>query len=85
MFRLAPGAPMLAGALNTSAFNVGITLTPMLGGLTIDAGLGFTSVAWVGAGTGVLALAATGWAAALERRKGRDDVPAVERPAYAAV
>ena len=33
VFRLAPGAPMLAGALNTSAFNVGITLTPMLGGL----------------------------------------------------
>ncbi|MGW9171588.1 Cmx/CmrA family chloramphenicol efflux MFS transporter [Streptomyces decoyicus] len=85
VFRLAPGAPMLAGALNTSAFNVGITLTPMLGGLTIDAGLGFTSVAWVGAGTGVLALAATGWAAALERRKGRDEAPAVERPAYAAV
>ncbi|WP_329173629.1 MFS transporter [Streptomyces decoyicus] len=85
VFRLAPGAPMLAGALNTSAFNVGITLTPMLGGLTIDAGLGFTSVAWVGAGTGVLALAATGWAAALERRKGRDKTPAVERPAYAAV
>ncbi|MFD0166148.1 Cmx/CmrA family chloramphenicol efflux MFS transporter [Streptomyces decoyicus] len=85
VFRLAPGAPMLAGALNTSAFNVGITLTPMLGGLTIDAGLGFTSVAWVGAGTGVLALAATGWAAALERRKGRDDAPTVERPVYAAV
>ena len=85
VFRLAPGAPMLAGALNTSAFNVGITLTPMLGGLTIDAGLGFTSVAWVGAGTGVLALAATGWAAALERRKGRDKAPAVERPTYAAV
>ncbi|WP_406208553.1 Cmx/CmrA family chloramphenicol efflux MFS transporter [Streptomyces decoyicus] len=85
VFRLAPGAPMLAGALNTSAFNVGITLTPMLGGLTIDAGLGFTSVAWVGACTGVLALAATGWAAALERRKGRDKAPAVERPAYAAV
>lgn len=72
VFRIAPDAPTLAPAVNTSAFNVGITLTPMLGGLTIDAGWGFTSVAWVGAGTGALALLATGWAAALQRRTERD-------------
>ncbi|MFG2140897.1 Cmx/CmrA family chloramphenicol efflux MFS transporter [Streptomyces sp. NPDC048650] len=81
VFRLAPDAPTLTGAVNTSAFNVGITLTPMLGGLTIDAGLGFTSVAWVGAGAGVLALAATGWAAALQRRTARRGGPAADRPA----
>ncbi|MCZ1007726.1 Cmx/CmrA family chloramphenicol efflux MFS transporter [Streptomyces lydicus] len=84
VFRLAPEAPTMAGALNTSAFNVGITLTPMLGGLTIDAGLGFTSVAWVGAGTGVLALAASAWAAVLQRRTERVGAPAVDCPAYAA-
>ncbi|MFG2527421.1 Cmx/CmrA family chloramphenicol efflux MFS transporter [Streptomyces sp. NPDC048516] len=84
VFRLAPDAPTMAGAVNTSAFNVGITLTPMLGGLTIDAGLGFTSVAWVGAGTGVLALAATAWAAVLQRHTERPGAPAVDCPAYAA-
>ncbi|MFF8783995.1 Cmx/CmrA family chloramphenicol efflux MFS transporter [Streptomyces sp. NPDC015125] len=84
VFRLAPDAPTMAGALNTSAFNVGITLTPMLGGLTIDAGLGFTSVAWVGAGTGVVAFAATAWAAVLQRRTERVGAPAVDRPVYAA-
>ncbi|MGP8299400.1 Cmx/CmrA family chloramphenicol efflux MFS transporter [Streptomyces inhibens] len=85
VFRLAPEAPTLVPAVNTSAFNVGITLTPMLGGLTIDAGLGFASVAWVGAGTGVLALAATGWAAALQRRSERSGDPAADRPVYVAV
>ncbi|KPC66726.1 Cmx/CmrA family chloramphenicol efflux MFS transporter [Streptomyces chattanoogensis] len=76
VFRIAPDAPTLAGAVNTSAFNTGITLTPMLGGLAIDADLGLPSVAWVGAATGVLALVAVGWAATLERR------PVV--PAYSA-
>ncbi|AKA05777.1 chemotaxis protein [Streptomyces noursei ZPM] len=68
VFRLAPEAPTLVPAVNTSAFNVGITLTPALGGLALDAGLGFPSVAWVGAATGLLGLAATLWAAALQRR-----------------
>ncbi|RSO13868.1 MFS transporter [Streptomyces sp. WAC 06783] len=68
VFTLAPDAPTLAPAVNTSAFNVGITLTPMLGGLTIDAGYGYTSVAWVGAAVGALALLAALWAAMLQRR-----------------
>ncbi|MFH8583022.1 Cmx/CmrA family chloramphenicol efflux MFS transporter [Streptomyces celluloflavus] len=68
VFLLAPDAPTLVPAVNTSAFNVGIMLTPMLGGLTIDAGFGFASVAWVGAATGALALAVTAWAAVLQRR-----------------
>ncbi|MFK0291558.1 Cmx/CmrA family chloramphenicol efflux MFS transporter [Streptomyces sp. NPDC090442] len=67
VFRLAPDAPTLVPAVNTSAFNVGITLTPMLGGLTINAGLGLPSVAWVGAVTGLLALLATAYAATLQR------------------
>ncbi|CAM5465569.1 MFS transporter OS=Streptomyces rimosus subsp. rimosus (strain ATCC / DSM 40260 / JCM 4667 /NRRL 2234) OX=1265868 GN=SRIM_026375 PE=4 SV=1 [Streptomyces rimosus subsp. rimosus] len=68
VFTLAPDAPTLAPAVNASAFNVGITLTPMLGGLTIDAGYGYTSVAWVGAAVGALALLAALWAAMLQRR-----------------
>ncbi|KAA6214262.1 MFS transporter [Streptomyces albofaciens JCM 4342] len=68
VFTLAPDAPTLAPAVNTSAFNVGITLTPMLGGLTIDAGYGYTSVAWVGAAVGAAVLPAALWAAALQRR-----------------
>ncbi|MGG2458445.1 Cmx/CmrA family chloramphenicol efflux MFS transporter [Streptomyces sp. RGM 3693] len=80
VFRLAPDAPTLVPAVNTSAFNVGITLTPLLGGLTIDAGLGFPSVAWVGAATGLLGLAATAWAAALQRRSRPAATPATVPP-----
>ncbi|MYY86526.1 MFS transporter, partial [Streptomyces sp. SID335] len=49
VFALAPGAPTLVGATNTAAFNVGNTVAPLLGGLAIDAGHGYASVAWVGA------------------------------------
>ncbi|MET9293752.1 Cmx/CmrA family chloramphenicol efflux MFS transporter [Streptomyces sp. NPDC003077] len=76
VFALAPDAPTLVPAVNTSAFNVGITLTPMLGGLAIDAGYGFASVAWVGAGVGAAGLAATAWAAALQRRAATSVPPA---------
>ncbi|MFG1699286.1 Cmx/CmrA family chloramphenicol efflux MFS transporter [Nonomuraea sp. NPDC049309] len=67
-FALAKGAPTLAAAFNVSAFNVGITAGPWAGGLAIDAGLGYASVAWVGAAIGVAALAAVALSAALERR-----------------
>ncbi|MFH9070558.1 Cmx/CmrA family chloramphenicol efflux MFS transporter [Streptomyces alboflavus] len=67
VFTLAPDAPTLVGATNTAAFNVGNTLAPMLGGLTIDAGYGYTSVAWVGAGLAVLGCAGALWAGRLER------------------
>lgn len=77
VFALAPGAPTLAGAGNTAAFNVGNTLAPMLGGAAIDAGYGFASVAWVGAG-----LAAVGLAAALvAARAGRRTPPSTNGPA----
>ena len=42
-------AQTLAAALNHSAFNVANALGAWLGGLTIGAGLGWTSTAWVGA------------------------------------
>ena len=59
VFSLADSAPSLAGASNVAAFNVGIVAAPWLGGLTIDAGLGYGSVTWVGMALAVVALAAT--------------------------
>ncbi|MET9554362.1 Cmx/CmrA family chloramphenicol efflux MFS transporter [Streptomyces sp. NPDC006645] len=60
VFQLAPGAPTLAGSFATAAFNVGAAAGPWLGGLTIDAGLGFRSPVWVSAALMVLALATAG-------------------------
>ncbi|MBD2784084.1 MFS transporter [Xenorhabdus sp. DI] len=55
VYTIAAGAPTLAGATNVSAFQLGITLAPLLGGLAIKAGYGLPSVGWVSA---LLALAA---------------------------
>lgn len=60
VFQLAPGAPTLAGSFATAAFNIGAATGPWLGGLTIDAGLGFRSPVWVSAGLMVLALTTAG-------------------------
>lgn len=49
VFALAGTAPTLASAVNASAFNVGNTLGPWLGGLVITVGLGYAAPAWVGA------------------------------------
>ncbi|MEV0387225.1 Cmx/CmrA family chloramphenicol efflux MFS transporter [Nonomuraea sp. NPDC050643] len=67
-FALARNAPTLAAAVNVSSFNVGITAGPWLGGLAIGAGLGYASVAWIGAAIGVVALGAVALAAGLHRR-----------------
>lgn len=55
-------APTLASGANIGAFNLGNALGAWLGGLTIAAGLGYTSPLWVGtamtvAALGILALA----------------------------
>ncbi|MEU1557815.1 MFS transporter [Streptomyces scabiei] len=59
----AQGAPTLASAVNIGAFNLGNALAAWLGGLVIDAGLGYTAPTWVGAALAgsalVLALIAT--------------------------
>ncbi|MDI3418096.1 Cmx/CmrA family chloramphenicol efflux MFS transporter [Streptomyces luteolus] len=69
MFNVAGAAPTLAGATATAAFNLGNTSGPWLGGLVIDAGFGYTSPAWAGAGMTVLGLAAV--VLALRLQKGR--------------
>lgn len=56
VFAEAGGAPTLAAATNISAFNVGITAGPWLGGAALGAGAGYPTLAWLGAGLGVIAL-----------------------------
>jgi DHA1 family inner membrane transport protein len=45
----APDAPTLASGANIAAFNVGNALGAWIGGVTITAGLGYTSPLWAGA------------------------------------
>ncbi|MGP3929966.1 Cmx/CmrA family chloramphenicol efflux MFS transporter [Nonomuraea sp. KM88] len=68
-FALAKAAPTLTAAMNVSSFNVGITVGPWLGGLSIGAGFGYPSVAWIGAAIGVAALGAVALAAYQHRRR----------------
>ncbi|MEV0289781.1 MULTISPECIES: Cmx/CmrA family chloramphenicol efflux MFS transporter [unclassified Kribbella] len=56
VFSLAGDAPTLATATNFSAFNVGITAGPWLGGLAIDAGTGYAALGWIAVATGLTAL-----------------------------
>ncbi|MFG1909585.1 Cmx/CmrA family chloramphenicol efflux MFS transporter [Kribbella sp. NPDC048928] len=57
VFSVAGSAPTLAAAFNISAFNVGITVGPWLGGLALDAGAGYPTVGWIGAALALLAAA----------------------------
>ncbi|WP_433310797.1 MFS transporter [Micromonospora chersina] len=57
IMRYARRAPTLASGANIAAFNVGNALGAWLGGLTIDAGLGFTAPIWAGAGLTLVGLA----------------------------
>ncbi|XVQ12690.1 Cmx/CmrA family chloramphenicol efflux MFS transporter [Spirillospora sp. CA-255316] len=69
----------LAGATITSAFNVGNTIAPWLGGLVISAGFGYRSSAWVGAGMALAALGTVALGAWVERRFPRRAVQPEER------
>ncbi|MDT7683442.1 MAG: transporter, family, chloramphenicol resistance protein [Pseudonocardiales bacterium] len=78
VFALAGPAPTLASASNASAFNVGNTIGPWLGGLVISAGFGFrmpSAVAAVLVG-GALGLGLL--SRALDARVARREVSAVE-------
>jgi DHA1 family inner membrane transport protein len=67
VLRHADHAPTLASGANIAAFNVGNALGAWLGGLTIAAGLGYTSPLWVGAAMTVGALAVIAAATSAER------------------
>ncbi|WET82865.1 MFS transporter [Amycolatopsis sp. QT-25] len=66
-FAVAGNAPTLVGASTTAAFNVGNTVGPWLGGESIDAGLGYPSVAWVSVGLGVVTVVVLTFAAGVQR------------------
>ncbi|MFF4156154.1 Cmx/CmrA family chloramphenicol efflux MFS transporter [Streptomyces sp. NPDC001678] len=71
MFNVANAAPTLAGATTTSAFNIGNTVGPWLGGLVISAGWGYPAVAGLGALLAVLALGTTAVASRLHHGASR--------------
>lgn len=74
VMKYATTAPTLASGANIGAFNVGNALGAWMGGVTITAGLGYTSPIWAGAGITLLGLAVMVFAAAAARRHdgGRD-------------
>lgn len=76
-FAVAGNAPTLVGASTTAAFNVGNTVGPWLGGESIDAGLGYPSVAWVSVGLGVATVVALTFAAGVQRT---DDTRLLREP-----
>jgi DHA1 family inner membrane transport protein len=82
--KFAAGAPTLASGANSGAFNVGTALGAWLGGVTITAGLGYTSPIWAGAGITLLGLAVMLIAAASARRPAAQQTePAAVEPSVA--
>jgi DHA1 family inner membrane transport protein len=68
VMKYARSAPTLASGANIGAFNVGNALGAWLGGVTITAGLGYTSPIWAGAGITLLGLGVMAVAAASAKR-----------------
>ncbi|WP_269937993.1 MFS transporter [Arthrobacter sp. HY1533] len=68
VMKWATAAPTLASGANIGAFNLGNALGAWLGGVTITAGLGYTSPIWAGAGLTLLGLAVMAFAAADGRK-----------------
>jgi DHA1 family chloramphenicol resistance protein-like MFS transporter len=54
VFAIASQAPTLAGATTVSAFQLGISLVPVLAAAALDAGAGITVIPWLGAGLAVI-------------------------------
>jgi DHA1 family inner membrane transport protein len=74
---VAGDAQTLAAASHHAAFNAANALGPWLGGLAINAGLGWTSTGYVGATTALLGTMIYLWAATTLRRPRREACPAV--------
>lgn len=56
VYMISPDAPTMVGATNSSAFQLGLTLAPLLAGLPLRAGHGLATIGWVGAAIALLAL-----------------------------
>lgn len=70
VMKYASSAPTLASGANIGAFNVGNALGAWMGGVTITAGLGYTSPIWAGTVITLLGLGVMLFAAAKARRNG---------------
>lgn len=68
VMKYANSAPTLASGANIGAFNVGNALGAWIGGVTITAGLGYTSPIWAGAVITLLGLIVMLFAAAKAKR-----------------
>ena len=75
VMKYATTAPTLASGANIGAFNVGNALGAWMGGVTITAGLGYTSPIWAGAGITLLGLGVMVFAAAAAKRHRRLRIP----------
>jgi MFS transporter, DHA1 family, inner membrane transport protein len=78
-----PRAAALGASLNHSALNLANASGAFLGGLVIDAGFGWTSPAWVGAGLAAVGLAMASVSVLVERRRAPavPPAPTVQIPA----
>ncbi|WP_204033282.1 MFS transporter [Micromonospora qiuiae] len=75
---IAPNAPTLAVSGNISAFNIGITAGPWLGGLALTAGYDYPAVPAIGAAVAAIALALWGWDLIIQTRQHRAHAPTLE-------
>ncbi|GAA3878384.1 MFS transporter [Leifsonia kafniensis] len=75
VMRQAQDAPTLASGANIAAFNLGNALGAWLGGLTIAAGLGYTSPIWAGAGVTAAAVVLLGGAMVWAQAKAKAASP----------
>ncbi|WP_170047385.1 MFS transporter [Couchioplanes caeruleus] len=62
VFHLASGAPTLAAAVNVSAFNIGNTLGPALGGALLSRGWGWSAPLWAALGLVIATIGVALWA-----------------------
>jgi DHA1 family inner membrane transport protein len=81
VMKYADHAPTLASGANIAAFNLGNALGAWIGGVTITAGLGYTSPLWAGAAITVGAVAVMLVASITAKRSNRAGVEAVSKRA----
>ncbi|MDN3258961.1 MFS transporter [Streptomyces sp. CSDS2] len=75
VMQLAGGPATLVSAANIAAFNLGAAVGAWLGGVTIDAGLGYTSPNWVGAVITTVGILLAVVSVGMERRGRQDTAP----------
>jgi MFS transporter, DHA1 family, chloramphenicol resistance protein len=69
VFTIASQAPTLAGATAVSAFQLGISLVPLLAGVALNAGAGVISIPWIGAALAMVTIPAILADRAITRRR----------------